>query len=426
MAGASEERRHRNPVLLTSSTLPSPSVVVGAAWLLAAAPAPARAQTAQPARAAAVEPDSARLSASVELTAARAHFEEFLPSVFLAVAPEVRIDLGSTHVLARGSVARFAETGNINLQGAAGIGTFTPSMAGVRVELATFAALGSHEGLGRSGTAQGLVRAHVSRGSVGGWAGAAGGWSSLGGGIGVATWRGDLGLWGRHAGTRASLVVQPTRVGELRYTTLDASLRWLVGRAELGMEGGVRAGDRTIDESRGPKLWASIDGVLWVNDRFAVVAGSGRFLPDPVTNSIGGRYTSVGMRLSTGRSRGVRPAELPRVILPRRAYVDGGSSAERTGREERLEVVETVAGGITIRLTLPDARSAEIMADFTDWEAVALHPVGDGVWEVTVLVEPGVHRLNLRTDDGTWRVPPDLTAVDDGFGGKVGLMVVRR
>ncbi|HEY0970810.1 MAG TPA: glycogen-binding domain-containing protein [Gemmatimonadales bacterium] len=395
----------------------------GAAWLLAAAPALACAQEGGLGEA---EPDSARLSASVELTVARAHFEEFLPSVFVAVAPEARLDLGSTHVLVRGSVARFAETGNLNLQGAVGVGTFTPRMAGVRAEIATFAALGSHEGLGRSGTAQALVRAHVARDGLGGWAGVAGGWSSLGGGIGVATWRGDLGVWGRFVGTRAALVVQPTRVGELRYTSVDASLRWALGRAELGVEGGFRAGDRTVDESRGAKLWASADGVLWVNDRLAVVAGSGRFLSDPVTNSIGGRYTSVGVRLSTGRARGVRPAELPRVILPRRPHLEGGTADERPERVERLEVVETAGGGITIRLTLPGARSAEIMGDFTDWEPVALRPVGDDVWAVTVLMEPGVHRLNLRTDGGDWRVPPDLTAVDDGFGGKVGLVVVRR
>lgn len=397
--------------------------MAGAACLLAAAPAVARAQVNRAGRGSEATRDTATLSATVEFTAARAHYEDFLPSVFVGVAPEVRLDLGSTLLVARGSAARFAETGNVNLQGALGVGTFTPRVAGVRGELAGFAAFGSHQGLGRSGTAQVLMRAHVGEDGVGGWAGVAGGWSALGGGIGVATWRGDLGLWGRFVGTRATLIVQPTRVGELRYTAVEGALRWTVGRAELGVEGGFRSGDRTVDESADAKLWAGADGVLWVSDRMAVVVGSGRFLSDPVTNSIGGRYTSVGVRLGTSRARAVRATELPRVILPRRsAEADEGAS----DLAEHLEIVETATGAISIRLTLPGARSAEIMGDFTDWEAVTLHPVGGGVWELTVFLKPGVHRLNLRTDGGDWRVPPELTAVDDGFGGKVGLVVVRR
>jgi len=37
----------------------------------------------------------------------------------------------------------------------------------------------------------------------------------------------------------------------------------------------------------------------------------------------------------------------------------------------------------------------------------------------------GVHRVNVRVDGGEWRVPTGLSAVDDDFEGKVGLLVVR-
>ena len=64
------------------------------------------------------------------------------------------------------------------------------------------------------------------------------------------------------------------------------------------------------------------------------------------------------------------------------------------------------------------------MGDFTDWEPVALRRA-DGRWTLELALAPGVHRLNVRVDGGEWRVPPSLTGVDDGFGGRVGLLVVR-
>ncbi|MHB1223243.1 MAG: glycogen-binding domain-containing protein, partial [Gemmatimonadaceae bacterium] len=80
----------------------------------------------------------------------------------------------------------------------------------------------------------------------------------------------------------------------------------------------------------------------------------------------------------------------------------------------------------TLRFTLPAARSAGLLGDFTGWTAVPLERGADGRWAVTLALGPGVHRVNLRTDDGPWRAPPGLTAVDDGFGGQVGLLVVSR
>src|SRR5690606_30592102 len=93
---------------------------------------------------------------------------------------------------------------------------------------------------------------------------------------------------------------------------------------------------------------------------------------------------------------------------------------------EELTVEEGRGGQVTLRLRLPGARSASVMGDFTAWEPVPLTRGEDGSWHITVALEPGVHRVNLRTDDGEWRAPPGLTAVDDGFGGEVGLLVVRR
>jgi hypothetical protein len=65
------------------------------------------------------------------------------------------------------------------------------------------------------------------------------------------------------------------------------------------------------------------------------------------------------------------------------------------------------------------------MGDFTDWKAEALIPKGGGRWELPIALTPGVHHLNVRFDGGDWVVPSGAVAVNDEFGGRVGLVVVR-
>jgi hypothetical protein len=65
------------------------------------------------------------------------------------------------------------------------------------------------------------------------------------------------------------------------------------------------------------------------------------------------------------------------------------------------------------------------MGDFTDWQATPLTPLGGGRWTLPLVLKPGVHHLNVRFDVGPWLVPSGAFAVDDGFGGRVGLVVVR-
>jgi hypothetical protein len=65
------------------------------------------------------------------------------------------------------------------------------------------------------------------------------------------------------------------------------------------------------------------------------------------------------------------------------------------------------------------------MGDFTDWQPCPLEPDGEGRWTLPVALSPGVHHLNIRFNGGDWTVPAGTVAVDDGFGGRVGMFVVR-
>jgi hypothetical protein len=65
-----------------------------------------------------------------------------------------------------------------------------------------------------------------------------------------------------------------------------------------------------------------------------------------------------------------------------------------------------------------------VMGDFTDWKATPLIPLSGGRWTLPTDLKPGVYHLNLRFDGGDWLVPAGAVAVDDGFGGRVGMVVV--
>ena len=66
------------------------------------------------------------------------------------------------------------------------------------------------------------------------------------------------------------------------------------------------------------------------------------------------------------------------------------------------------------------------MADFTEWEPIALerNHVDGGEWLMKRPLVPGTHRVALRIDGGTWVVPINLPRVDDDFGGSVGLVTI--
>jgi hypothetical protein len=64
------------------------------------------------------------------------------------------------------------------------------------------------------------------------------------------------------------------------------------------------------------------------------------------------------------------------------------------------------------------------MGDFTDWKPQPLIALGSGRWIISDALASGVHHLNVRFDGGPWVVPSGISAVDDGFGGRVGLLVV--
>ncbi|MBI4420103.1 MAG: hypothetical protein HY560_04690 [Gemmatimonadetes bacterium] len=114
----------------------------------------------------------------------------------------------------------------------------------------------------------------------------------------------------------------------------------------------------------------------------------------------GGRYLSGGIRFSSPR-----PVARGRAAQPTVPYVPR-------------------PGGGELRFTLPTATRVDVVGDWTGWRPVAMQRGPGGRWTLRVDLPSGVHRFSLVLNGEQWIVPDGVTAVDDGFGGKTGLLLV--
>jgi len=187
------------------------------------------------------------------------------------------------------------------------------------------------------------------------------------------------------------------------YTDLGTRASLALGSYEVGLSFVRRVGGTGVRRT----AWEA-NGVWWVAPSIGLVGAAGHSLPQFGLAVPGARYGTLGIRLALGAApRGGRRA--PREPPP---------SAQATPQ---------LVLATTHRLAIvgPPAGHAEVMGDFTDWEPRPLEPDGDGRWTLPVALSPGVHHLNVRFDGAEWTVPAGAVAVDDGFGGRVGLFVVR-
>jgi hypothetical protein len=144
----------------------------------------------------------------------------------------------------------------------------------------------------------------------------------------------------------------------------------------------------------------SATATFWHSPTRALVVNVVSQLPDFVRGGDALQSVSVGIRWNeaspaVGRALRVRP-----IIL-----VSGDSAAR------------------TVRVRAPGARRVEIMGDFSDWAPITLAPSGD-VFSLVLPIAAGTRRVVVRVDGGEWVPAANTPAVDDDFGGRVGLLVV--
>ena len=130
-----------------------------------------------------------------------------------------------------------------------------------------------------------------------------------------------------------------------------------------------------------------------------------RQLPDFVRGAEAANSFTVGIRLNEPSPALALAMRTPPTVQVAAAEVDANGDSTRR----------------TLRVRAPAAQRVEVMGDFTDWEPVALTPAGDVFSASFALIPGGSHRLVIRIDGGDWRPAANTPAIDDDFGGRVGL-----
>jgi 1,4-alpha-glucan branching enzyme len=101
-------------------------------------------------------------------------------------------------------------------------------------------------------------------------------------------------------------------------------------------------------------------------------------------------------------------------------------SASCAGTVARGPVV--TPDGVRFTLEHAAAKSVSVAGDFNEWSPSA-HPLtrnGSRRWSVVVALPAGEHKFMFVVDGEQWLVPPLAEDyVDDGFGSRNGVVVVR-
>ena len=224
---------------------------------------------------------------------------------------------------------------------------------------------------------------------------------------------GDLGLWARRGATVLSLSARPQQLqnGDL-LADLAASIDRTLGKVSLSTNYGYRIGQ----SNRVEVGWVSVAATFPINERLLATATVGNYPTDLLQQLPGAKFLALSIRLPT-RTRFQRRDD-PVIARPQ-------PNDPTDGIVLRLAAVDSSRLVQVVRVRAPASDRVELMADFTEWEPVSLVRTPAGLWEITLPITPGLHRLNVRLDGGDWVVPTNLARVTDEFGSTVGQLLVR-
>jgi hypothetical protein len=256
-----------------------------------------------------------------------------------------------------------------------------------------------HSSAFRTMTGRGEARLHVAGQRFGAWAGgaAATGWTSAERAF-VSGFGGTAGVWTRTGNVQAAAVFTPLRLEDTWFPETSGRLAVAAGPLDIIGFAGWRKGDGDI----ATETWGGIAATAWLNGRIGLVASGGTYPNDLLQGLPGGRFVSLGIRVASRRPE--TPLLEP---LGRPVYV------EQEGRP-------------TLRFRLRNAHSVALVGEWTLWEPIPLQraPGEVDTWLLFVDLPAGVHRFNLVVDGERWIVPDGVMTVEDGFGGRVGLLIV--
>lgn len=378
----------------------------------------------------------AQLVYTVDAAGTTASYDDSPSASGFSLSPGIRLELPSSSLVASGGFS-FFDGGEWTAQGFLSGSIFTPSMHGFRAELAASASGIAYTGHGRSAYLVGQSRLHFGGDNVGVWAG---------GGLGHTRSHEsgsklvivDAGAWLRGRGLTLSASFTQSRFrsgattsdvsqliapwhlafdaavpsGPARDRVLDDAViaaHWEVGMFDIDASAGARIRSHTDPAQR----WGTFGATFWMTPSLGVVASGGTYPESYIQGFPSTHYANVGLRFVSSGRRNPAEMRVPRESTPRRP----------AGTPKRFAVLGSGAER-TIRVVLPGAERVELMADFTGWVPEALERAAADTWELHTPLAPGIYRVSVRVDGGSWRAPPGIPARANEFGSDAGVVVV--
>ncbi len=160
---------------------------------------------------------------------------------------------------------------------------------------------------------------------------------------------------------------------------------------------GGRLGHR--DGPNEQRTYGGVSLSVALTPQVALAAAAESYPSNPLTGTAAGRSITAGIVLRFGPHRSV-PVRV-RGVAP------------------------AAASSTRLAIAAPDARRVEIAGDWNGWHTQPARPAQNGVWYLDVPLAPGEYRYAFRIDGKEWRIPGGVSAIDDGFGGKAAIVVVK-
>lgn len=362
-----------------------------------------------------------RVVSSVDVSGTGVWYADTIRATGGSLNPAVRFDWPRATIGASGTVSELGG-GSLSFQGFVAPSVFTPSVGPFTVEFAGQLGGSTHQDGTRTGQALGSTRAYYMADRGGAWVGGGIG-RSWDGATGRSVREGEAGAWLENGPMTALASVSPVVVQDtIRYTDLEAALRYPVDRFDLGFTLGTRTGSVGQVVGGTSRTWGSVSVLAWLTPQVAIVGSAGNYPVDLTQGFPGGRYVSLALRFASRNARSSdRAASMSTSALP---VLTAAAEEARAAGVTDFSVNSTRGIQRTLRLRAASATSVEINADFTRWTPVKLVRGADGWWSVSLPITPGTYQLNVRVNGGPWIVPPGLMSTTDEFGGTVGILTI--
>ena len=357
-------------------------------------------------------PLAAQTVATLEIGPRVVEYDGFLVSGAATATPSLRYDTPNLSLGTQGTLVVF-ESGREILQWTAAAAWLTAPSGPWRAEFSGSLGLSKYQGAAGFGHVLGRTRLHFQDDRNGGWVSVATGQSF--GAFDTTPFEFGLGLWTVQERLGLSASITGSSVEGSSYVDMLGAARWSTGPLQFDAQAGLRP---PMNGGAG-EVYGQIQALVRLNERVTATVSGGTYPSDPLRGVLGAQYLAAGLRLQLFGS----PAPAAPIIVRALERAATAVVESEHGTQARLDIAP---GGdmITLRVDAPGAATVDLMGDFTDWEPVALTRVSPGIWEITISIPPGVHRLNLRIDNGAWLVPAGTRLEETEFGGAVGVVLI--